>query len=137
MPIGKDTKMNNRFFQAAAMVALASSAPALAQSAPAPAPASAPAPVTAPGTLTVQADKPGATINRDIFGQFAEHLGTGIYALPYANSAPLVRIVWLPLSVRIRAIPPLPARTTIEPVGRLLDIDVEPILCPPPSTAKL
>ena len=32
-----------------------------------------------PGTLTVQADKPGPVINRDIFGQFAEHLGEGIY----------------------------------------------------------
>jgi alpha-N-arabinofuranosidase len=30
-------------------------------------------------TVTIQADKPGATINRQIFGQFAEHLGTGIY----------------------------------------------------------
>ena len=28
---------------------------------------------------TVQADKPGATISRNIFGQFAEHLGFGIY----------------------------------------------------------
>ena len=27
----------------------------------------------------MQTDKPGAVINRDIFGQFAEHLGTGIY----------------------------------------------------------
>jgi alpha-L-arabinofuranosidase len=31
------------------------------------------------GLLTIQADQPGATINRDIFGQFAEHLGRGIY----------------------------------------------------------
>ncbi|TVV76667.1 alpha-N-arabinofuranosidase [Sphingomonas solaris] len=37
------------------------------------------APATAPGGLVVQADKPGAVINRDIFGQFAEHLGLGIY----------------------------------------------------------
>lgn len=29
--------------------------------------------------VTVQADRPGAKIERDIFGQFAEHLGTGIY----------------------------------------------------------
>ena len=29
--------------------------------------------------LTVDASKPGATINRNIFGQFAEHLGYGIY----------------------------------------------------------
>jgi alpha-L-arabinofuranosidase len=30
-------------------------------------------------TVTVRADEPGATINRHVFGQFAEHLGTGIY----------------------------------------------------------
>ncbi|HEX5184264.1 MAG TPA: alpha-L-arabinofuranosidase C-terminal domain-containing protein [Allosphingosinicella sp.] len=30
-------------------------------------------------TLTVEADHPGAKIDRNIFGQFAEHLGTGIY----------------------------------------------------------
>ena len=30
-------------------------------------------------TVTIQADRPGATISRQIFGQFAEHLGTGIY----------------------------------------------------------
>jgi alpha-L-arabinofuranosidase len=30
-------------------------------------------------SLTIHADQPGAVINRDIFGQFAEHLGTGIY----------------------------------------------------------
>lgn len=29
--------------------------------------------------LEVQADRPGPTISPDIFGQFAEHLGTGIY----------------------------------------------------------
>ncbi|HEX7743526.1 MAG TPA: alpha-L-arabinofuranosidase C-terminal domain-containing protein, partial [Sphingobium sp.] len=29
--------------------------------------------------LTIRADQPGATINRDIFGQFAEQLGEGIY----------------------------------------------------------
>ena len=29
--------------------------------------------------LQVQADKPGPRISRNIFGQFAEHLGTGIY----------------------------------------------------------
>jgi alpha-N-arabinofuranosidase len=34
---------------------------------------------SAPATLTVQADQPGPTINRDIFGQFSEHLGQGIY----------------------------------------------------------
>ena len=29
--------------------------------------------------LEIKADQPGPTISRDIFGQFAEHLGTGIY----------------------------------------------------------
>ncbi len=33
----------------------------------------------APVAVTVQADKPGVRIDRHIFGQFAEHLGTGIY----------------------------------------------------------
>jgi len=32
-----------------------------------------------PATITVHADRPGAKIDRHIFGQFAEHLGTGIY----------------------------------------------------------
>ncbi len=36
-------------------------------------------PAAAPTTLDIQADRPGATINRDLFGQFAEHLGYGIY----------------------------------------------------------
>ncbi|RYE70572.1 MAG: alpha-N-arabinofuranosidase [Rhizobiaceae bacterium] len=31
------------------------------------------------GPLVVQADKPGPVISRDIFGQFAEHLGHGVY----------------------------------------------------------
>ena len=35
--------------------------------------------VPPPDVMTIQADKPGAVINRDIFGQFAEHLGEGIY----------------------------------------------------------
>lgn len=30
-------------------------------------------------TVTIATDKPGPAINRHIFGQFAEHLGTGIY----------------------------------------------------------
>src|SRR5262245_51533576 len=30
-------------------------------------------------TVSIDATKPGAKIDRDIFGQFAEHLGTGIY----------------------------------------------------------
>ena len=29
--------------------------------------------------LVIRADQPGPTINKDIFGQFAEHLGEGIY----------------------------------------------------------
>jgi alpha-L-arabinofuranosidase len=42
-------------------------------------PLPAPAQPAATVHLQVQADKPGAVISRDIFGQFAEHLGTGIY----------------------------------------------------------
>ncbi len=42
--------------------------PAVAQDAAAPA-----------VTATLQADKPGAVVHRDVFGQFAEHLGHGIY----------------------------------------------------------
>jgi alpha-L-arabinofuranosidase len=61
--------------RAAAIIALMTSAAVLSQTAPAPAPTVA----AEPGPLTVQADAPGAVINRDIFGQFAEHLGTGIY----------------------------------------------------------
>ncbi len=34
---------------------------------------------TSPVAITVDLDTPGPTINRNIFGQFAEHLGTGIY----------------------------------------------------------
>jgi alpha-N-arabinofuranosidase len=30
-------------------------------------------------TLTIRADQPGPVIHRNIYGQFAEHLGTGIY----------------------------------------------------------
>nr|WP_179673266.1 alpha-L-arabinofuranosidase C-terminal domain-containing protein [Duganella sp. 1224] len=32
-----------------------------------------------PVSLTIDAAKPGAVINKDVYGQFAEHLGTGIY----------------------------------------------------------
>lgn len=49
------------------LLLLAPAAPAAAQSS------------AEPVTLAVQADKPGAKIDRHIFGQFAEHLGTGIY----------------------------------------------------------
>lgn len=42
--------------------------------------AAAPAQPSAPPTeVVVQADRPGPVINRDIFGQFAEHLGRGVY----------------------------------------------------------
>ena len=60
---------------AAAGIALALSIQATGQT-PAQSPVQEPAPE---GLLTIQADQPGATINRDIFGQFAEHLGRGIY----------------------------------------------------------
>ncbi len=76
-------KLASRLLCASAFLLVAVSGPVLAQTAAAPAPtpvtAPTPAPSPEPGPLTIQADKPGATINRDIFGQFAEHLGTGIY----------------------------------------------------------
>ena len=56
-----------RILLMAAAMAL-SALPAQAQQAPAPA-----------ATLTIRGDTPGAKIDRRIFGQFAEHLGTGIY----------------------------------------------------------
>ena len=34
---------------------------------------------TDPVELTIDTAHPGARIERDLFGQFAEHLGTGIY----------------------------------------------------------
>ncbi|KTT71510.1 alpha-N-arabinofuranosidase [Sphingomonas sanguinis] len=37
------------------------------------------APAGSGDTVAVHADRPGATYDRHIFGQFAEHLGTGIY----------------------------------------------------------
>ncbi len=37
------------------------------------------APGSVKATLTIRADRPGGTINRNIYGQFAEHLGRGIY----------------------------------------------------------
>ncbi|MGH8195535.1 MAG: alpha-N-arabinofuranosidase, partial [Woeseiaceae bacterium] len=30
-------------------------------------------------SVTIRADRPGATIHRNIYGQFAEHLGRDIY----------------------------------------------------------
>jgi alpha-N-arabinofuranosidase len=38
-------------------------------------------------TLAIQADKPGAKIDRRIFSQFAEHLGTGIYGGVWVGTA--------------------------------------------------
>lgn len=32
-----------------------------------------------PVHVTIHADQPGATIDRHLYGQFAEHLGRGIY----------------------------------------------------------
>src|SRR5262249_959526 len=32
-----------------------------------------------PASLTIHADRPGPQVNRQLFGQFAEHLGAGIY----------------------------------------------------------
>ncbi|MBC9032405.1 alpha-N-arabinofuranosidase [Sphingomonas sp. JC676] len=54
------------FLSAAAFVLAASGA--AAQQAPIPV-----------ATLTIRGDQPGPKIDRNIFGQFAEHLGTGIY----------------------------------------------------------
>ena len=52
---------------AAALLALGLPAAAQAQTTP------------APISLAIATDQPGPVINRDIFGQFAEHLGEGIY----------------------------------------------------------
>jgi alpha-N-arabinofuranosidase len=56
------------------LAAAATAGLVLAQSA-----ARAETPLPAETALVLQADQPGPTINRDIFGQFAEHLGHGIY----------------------------------------------------------
>lgn len=75
MMLHKLAQKSSTLLRITAALALAASAPALAQTAPAPA-----QPVESePGPLTVQIEAPGPVINRDIFGQFAEHLGTGIY----------------------------------------------------------
>jgi alpha-N-arabinofuranosidase len=39
-----------------------------------------------PRTMTIRADAPGPTINRDIFGQFAEQLGEGLYGGVWVGS---------------------------------------------------
>ncbi|MGK6320745.1 alpha-N-arabinofuranosidase [Sphingomonas sp. DT-204] len=58
--------MNLSLRHTAAAVALFAAVPAFAQTG-------------AVTTVTVHADRPGPKIDRNIFGQFAEHLGTGIY----------------------------------------------------------
>lgn len=45
----------------------------------------APAQAAATTTLTIHADRPGAVINKDIYGQFSEHLGHGIYGGIYVG----------------------------------------------------
>ena len=65
--------------RATAIFTLIASTPALAQTDAKPVAPPVAEVQAEPGPLTIEADKPGATINRDIFGQFAEHLGTGIY----------------------------------------------------------
>ncbi len=35
--------------------------------------------LAAPASITIDAGKPGPVINKNVYGQFAEHLGTGIY----------------------------------------------------------
>ncbi|MDE2182197.1 MAG: alpha-N-arabinofuranosidase [Alphaproteobacteria bacterium] len=47
--------------------------------------AAAPAPQPAATTLTIHADRPGAVINKDVYGQFSEHLGSGIYGGIYVG----------------------------------------------------
>ena len=42
----------------------------------------APAPAT---TVTIHAARPGATINKNVYGQFSEHLGSGIYGGIYVG----------------------------------------------------
>jgi len=41
--------------------------------------AAAQAPAAEPASITIHADQPGAHVNREVFSQFAEHLGHGIY----------------------------------------------------------
>jgi alpha-N-arabinofuranosidase len=61
-------------FMSCAFAFAAALAPGAAQ-APALAPTATPLPVAA----TLHADRPGAVVNRNIYGHFAEHLGRGIY----------------------------------------------------------
>jgi alpha-N-arabinofuranosidase len=43
------------------------------------------APVFAAVTINIDAAKPGAVINKNVYGQFAEHLGTGVYEGMYVG----------------------------------------------------
>ena len=57
--------------------------------------------------MTVAADKPGSKIDRNIFGQFAEHLGTGIYGGVWVgkdSSVPNVRGIRKDVVAALRAI---------------------------------
>ena len=47
--------------------------------------ASAAAPAPGSTTLIIHADHPGATINKNVYGQFSEHLGSGIYGGIYVG----------------------------------------------------
>jgi len=38
-----------------------------------------------PATLIIHADRPGATISKNVYGQFSEHLGSGIYGGIYVG----------------------------------------------------
>jgi alpha-N-arabinofuranosidase len=58
-------------------------------------------------TVTIDAGKPGAKIDRNIFGQFAEHLGTGIYGGVWVgadSSIPNVRGIRSDVVAALRAI---------------------------------
>tara|TARA_R110000787_G_scaffold52534_11_gene123672 strand:- start:837 stop:2432 length:1596 start_codon:yes stop_codon:yes gene_type:complete len=60
-----------------------------------------------PASVTVQADQRGPKIDRDIFGQFAEHLGTGIYGGVWVgknSSIPNVRGIRTDVVEALRAI---------------------------------
>ena len=90
-------------FHAAAAIVLGTTVSAQAQAQSASASATSAAPIA----LTVQADQPGAVINRDIFGQFAEHLGEGIYGGVWVGKAspiPNVRGIRSDVVAALRAI---------------------------------
>jgi len=61
----------------------------------------------APIVIAVEADKPGAKIDRNLFGQFAEHLGTGIYGgvwVGNSSTIPNVRGIRKDVVAALRAI---------------------------------